>query len=291
MTDKQASDSAAEPQAVGVDTVQVAIDLTQTEAAWAKHEARARALPAAEVSAARLDVTFAAAIAIAGTRNLLAQREAVDAVFRAAPWDVIERVPEVALAAQHADLLQRVAADESAPFADILPRVNALRTLFLDDLSAQVHRGRIPEKLLEDIRAGDNSMRDKANDLNDLASSYRTHWESLVGKTTIEVDEIAEASELATTILARIGSQVVAAAPKEGELTPNQLRRRTFTLLAEDYDVVRQYGAHIFWNLPGGWETYVPSLWSSRGGSAAASPDPASEPAVDPTPATPEDVT
>ncbi len=285
MADHQGSATAAEPHAIGPEPVTVEIDLALTEAAWAKYEDRARALDPSEVSAARLDVTQAAAIAQAGAANLLGQREALDAAFRTVPWEVIERVPEVALAAQHADLLHRVAVDETAPFADILARVNTLRGLLLDDLSAQVHRGRMPEKLLADIRAGDNSMRDKANDLNDLAVAYRTAWETLSGRTTVEVDEIEEASTLATTILARIGSGHVASAAKEGELSTGALRRRAFTLLAEDYDIVRQHGAFLFWNMPGGWEQYVPSLWSGRGttgGAApAAEPVPAPEPAED----------
>jgi hypothetical protein len=151
------------PRPAAADSVTVDIDLTATEAAWKRHEARARALAPKEVNAARVDVTVAAAIALAGARNVLAHREALAATFRDPPLAVLDRVPEVCLAAQHADLLQRAAEDPAAPFVDLLPRMTELRGLLLDDLTAQVRRKRCPPRVLEDIRAGDNSVRDKAN--------------------------------------------------------------------------------------------------------------------------------
>ncbi len=180
------------------DTVTVDIDLTATEAAWRKHEARARALPAKEVNAARLDVTVAASIALVGARSVIERRDELAAAFRDPPLAVIERMPEVCLAAQHADLLHRAALDPAAPFIDLLPRLNELRGYLLDDLAAQVRRKRCPAKVLDDVRAGDNTVRDKANDLNDLAAWYRANWSKVSGKTTVEAEEIAEAGKLAT---------------------------------------------------------------------------------------------
>lgn len=244
--------------------VTVSIDLTATEAAWKKHEARARELAPKAVNAARVDVTVAAAIALAGARNVLAHREALTAAFRDPPLAVLERLPEVCLAAQHADLLQRAAEDPAAPFVDILPRMTELRGLLLDDLTAQVRRKRCPAKVLDDVRAGDNSVRDKANDLNDLAAWYRAHWAEVAGKTTVESGEVAEAGALAAEALARLGAVMTARTPKAGELSPAELRRRAFTLLLEDYEVVRRHGAFLFYDADGGWERYVPSLWSGK---------------------------
>jgi hypothetical protein len=265
------------------DTVTVDIDLTATEAAWRKHEARARAIPAKEVNAARLDVTVAASIALVGARNVIERRDELAAAFRDPPLAVIERMPEVCLAAQHADLLHRAALDPAAPFIDLLPRLNELRGYLLDDLAAQVRRKRCPAKVLDDVRAGDNTVRDKANDLNDLAAWYRANWSKVSGKTTVEAEEIAEAGKLATQALARLGAVVAARTPKPGELSSAELRRRGFTLLLQDYEVVRRYGAFLFWSLEGGWERYVPSLWTARttgGGKKdeAPAPTPDAEP-------------
>lgn len=258
------------------------IDLTRTEAAWAKFAPRARALPSHEVRDARLDVTLAVAIARGGARNVLAQRARLEEEFQRAPFEVFERVEEVGLAALHADLLHRAASDTVAPFADLLPRVNELRGALLDDLAAQVRRKRAPARLLEDIRAGDNSVRDKANDLNDLAQWYRANWSALAGKTTVEATEVPEASELAAKVLARLGAVMAAQAPKEGEASTSELRRRAFTLLARDYDVLRRYGAFLFFDLPAGWEAYVPSLWSGRASEGPAKGEP-----LPPTPLSP----
>lgn len=275
------------PASVATEPVKVDIDLTATEAAWRKHEPRARALRPFEVAPARVDVTQAAAIAMVGARNVLDQRERLVAEFKAPPLDVFERVAEVALAAQHADLVHRAAQDEDAPFADILPRMIELRGCLLDDLAAQVRRRRAPAKLLADVRAGDNSVRDKANDLNDLASFYRANWDKVSKKTTVEAEEIGEAGDLAAKALARMGAVAVARTPKPGELSTADLRRRGFTLLAQDYELVRRYAAFLFWDLPGAWEQYAPSLYTARaaGGSAKTATDPAPAPAPAPQPA------
>lgn len=250
-------------------TISLKIDLTATEAAWKKHEARARSLPAKSVNAARVDVTLAAAIALAGVRNLATRREAIAEAFRDPPWAVFDRLPEVCLAAQHADLLHRASEDSSARFNDLIPRMNHLRGLLLDDLAVQVRRGRCAPRVLEDIRAGDNSVRDKANDLNDAAGWYRSHWSEVVGKTSVEADELKEASEIAAEALARLGAAAATPSPTPGEFTSSELRRRAFTLLLSDYEVVRRYGAFVFYDAEGGWERYVPSVWTARRASEA----------------------
>ena len=86
--------SKSAPRSAAADTVTVSIDLTATEAAWKKQEARARALAPKAVNAARVDVTVAAAIALAGVRNVLMHREALAAAFRDPPLAVLERLPE-----------------------------------------------------------------------------------------------------------------------------------------------------------------------------------------------------
>jgi hypothetical protein len=251
-------------RAAAADTVTVSIDLTATEAAWKKQDPRARALDPKAVNPARVDVTLAAAIALAGVRNVLVHRDALTAAFRDPPLAVLDRLPEVCLAAQHADLLHRAAEDPAAPFVDILPRMTELRGLLLDDLAVQARRKRCPQKTVDDIRAGDNSVRDKANDLNDLAAWYRAHWAEVAGKTAVEADEVKEAGQLAAEALARLGAVVAARTPKAGEMSPAELRRRAFTLLLEDYEVVRRHGAFLFSDAEGGWERYVPSLWSGK---------------------------
>lgn len=254
-------------------------DLTRTEAAWAKHEGEIRAMAPEGVRDARLDVTVAAAIAIAGVRNVLGQREALEAHFRDPPIEALERVEALALAAQHADLLHRVAVDPLARYADLLPRANELRGLLLHDLGMQVRRKRAEASVEEAIRAGDNSVRDKANDLNDLAHWYRKNWSTVSGKTTVEEGEITEAGALAVTLLARLGTAIAAPTPTEGELSSTELRRRAFTLLEDAYALVQRYGGFLFFDLPDGPEAYVPSLWSGRASGGAAKPESLPEPA------------
>lgn len=256
-----------------VQTVDIpAPDLTATEAAWKEWEAEIRALPAKGLSTARLDLTLASAIARAGTENVLALRARLEAELVDPDLAALESIEGITLAVLHADLRYRTMTDAVAPYADLLPRVNALRGMLLDDLSAQVRRGRAPEQLVADVRAGDNSVRDKANDLNDLAQWYRDNWSKVAGKTSVEPEELAEAASLAVQLLARLGAVVAGNSPRPGELSPAELRRRAFTLLEDRYRQVRRYGAWLFFDEPEGWEAYVPSLWTGRGGSSEKSP-------------------
>jgi hypothetical protein len=241
----------------------VEVDLAATEAAWTKHEHRFRALSRAEVGPASLDVTQAASVAIAATKNLLARRDELKTLYCDPPIARFEGVIELALAVQHADLLHRVSQDKTALFADIFPRMTELRGLLLDDLDIQVKRKQCSAKFVADLRLGDRDAADFANDLNDAAAWYAARLGDLP-RTTISPDEVSEARSLAATALARLAVQHVADARKTDALSTSELRARGFTVLAREYDVVRQYGAPIFWSAPDGWEQYLPSLWVGR---------------------------
>lgn len=247
-------------EALSAHPLQVEVELAVTEAAWLRHEARIAAQDPGEPFGDGLDLTVAAAVAIAGAQNLLARRDELTAAFRDAPIALIEGVEDLAHAAQHAEIMRRAALDTGANFADVLPRVNELRAALLLDLAAQVRRGRAPERLLEDVRAGDNSLRDKANDLNDMAAWYGAHWPEVEGKTTVERAEVDEAAALATRVLARLGTML----PDEGALGSEALCHKAFAALRADYDVVRRYGCFVFWLEPEGWNAYVPALWTGR---------------------------
>lgn len=254
--------SSAKP--VSGSPLRVELELAVTEAAFERVEARLLAMSPAEVRDARIDLTVAAEVAIAGAKNLLARRELVESMFRDAPIARVEGIEELAHAAQHAELMHRAAQDIGANFADVLPRVNELRAGLLLDLAAQVRRKRAPERLLEDVRGGDNSLRDKANDLNDMAGWYREHWSEVEGRSTVERGEVDEASELATRVLARLGALMSAQRASEGALGTEEMRRRAFTALWQDYEEVRRYGCFVFWSEPEGWNAYIPSLWAGR---------------------------
>ena len=261
----------------------VVVDLAATEPAWKAHEGRFRALARSAVKPAGLNLTQAASIAIAAVNNLLARRAELVALYREPPFARLETVISIALAAQHADLLARVASDRTSLFADIYPRMTELRGLFLDDLDIQVKRGRCTAKFVSDIRKGDRDAADFANDLNDVASWYETRLAALP-KTTIEAAEVAEARALAAKALARLALTIVPDATKEGAISPAEMRARAFTVLEAEYDPLRPFGAPIFWSSPDGWEAYLPSLWVGRGteGGSAAPDEPAPSPA-DPT--------
>ena len=276
--------AAPKPAARKIDPADLAVTLdpTVTEAAYQKHKAAAIALKPAEVATLNVLATTAVAIATAGAANVLLHRAEVAAAVRDVPWAVIERVAEVALATQHADMLARLQEDEASAFGDLLPRVNELRGILLDDLDLLARRKLVPMKVVTDLRKGDNTMRDKANDLHDCADYYTAHWTALSQRSSVSSDEVAAAGELATKILARLGAMHVASVPKAGEPTAAEMRRRMFTLLERDYDVARQHGAFVFWAQPDGWEAYVPSLWSGRRRSAGATEAPVKEPSVGP---------
>jgi hypothetical protein len=253
-----------EAHSLHAEPLTIELELPVTEAAFARVSPRLLAMDPATVRDARLDLTVAAAVALAGAENVLSRRAALAQSFRDVPWSVLEGIEDLAHAAQHADLLHRAAQDTTVNFADILPRANELRGMLLLDLAAQVRRKRAPERLVEDVRAGDNSVRDKANDLNEMAGWYRAHWSEVEGRTSVESAEVDEAAALATRMLARLGSLAAAQRPGEGTLGSEELRRRAFTALLGDYDTVRRFGAFLFWSEPEGWDAFVPSIGTSR---------------------------
>ncbi len=253
-----------EAHSLHAEPLTIELELPVTEAAFARVSPRLLAMDPAVVRDARLDLTVAAAVALAGAQNVLSRREALAQTFRDVPWALLEGIEDLAHAAQHADLLHRAAQATTVNFADILPRANELRGMLLLDLAAQVRRKRAPERLVEAVRAGDSSVRDKANDLNDMAGWYREHWSEVEGRTSVESAEVDEAAALATRMLARLGSLAAAQRPGEGTLGSEELRRRAFTALLSDYDAVRRLGAYLFWSEPEGWDAFVPSIGASR---------------------------
>lgn len=263
------------------------IDVTATELAWKVVEPRLRALPRGDVGAASLDVTQAASVAIAATKNVVSRQAQLETLFHAPPLARFEGVIQLALAAQHGDLLHRVSQDKTALFADIYPRMTELRGLLLDDLDIQVKRQKCTARFVADLRLGDRDAADFANDLNDAAAWYVPHLgEGL--RTTISAEDVAEARALAATALARLATQLVVDAAKADALSTSELRARAFTLLVREYDLVRQYGAFLFWSAPEGWEAYVPSLWVGRneGTVVKAPPTPPPPAPVGPKPPT-----
>jgi hypothetical protein len=277
------------PKKIDPATVALNLDPTQTSAAYTRHKARALALTPGTLANATVNVPTAVAIATVGARNLVLNRDAVDAGAKSVPWDVIERVADVGLAAQHADMLQRIEGDEAAAFADLIVETDRLRSLLLADLDMLVRRGLVEEQVPAEIRKGDLNMLGKANDLRDATHYYTAHWKDVSARTSVIPEELTAADELATKILARLGAMHVAQTPKPGERPTSEMRRRMFTLLAQDYDVVQQYAAFAFWKLPAGWEAYAPSLWSGRRRSAVAAEtgQPVTEPVTEPTKKTP----
>lgn len=261
------------------------IDTTATEAAWKAREAQFMGVSAADVNPATLDVTRAASIAIAAAKNVLSRTEHLTATYKNFPLERIRGVIEIALAVQHGDLLHRVALDKTSLFADIFPRMIELRGLILDDLEIQVKRGKCPAKFVSDLRLGDRDAADYANDLNDGASWYATKLAEGL-RSTITVEEVAEARRLAATALGRIASDIVADATGAKAKSTSERRARAFTVLLREYEQVRLYGSNAFWFEPGGWEQFVPSLWSGRSdGPVAVKAPPA--PPTPPTPPTP----
>jgi hypothetical protein len=135
-----------EAHSLHAEPLTIELELPVTEAAFARVSPRLLAMDPATVRDARLDLTVAAAVALAGAENVLSRRAALAQSFRDVPWSVLEGIEDLAHAAQHADLLHRAAQDTTVNFADILPRANELRGMLLLDLAAQVRRKRAPER-------------------------------------------------------------------------------------------------------------------------------------------------
>ncbi len=253
------------------------IDITATGDAWKVHLPEFLAIARSEVIPASLDVTRAASIAIAATKNVLSRSEYLHSEFKNFPETRIRRVLSIALAVQHGDLLHRVSQDKTSLFADIFPRMTELRGIFVSEMETQVRRGKCPQKTLDDVRAGDRDAADFANDLNDVAAWFEVEIARGL-RTTVTDEEIAEARKLAATALARIGSDLVANAKKANEVSTSERRARAFTALAREYDLVQKYGSNAFWSEPGGWEQYVPSLWTGRNDGPIAPKTPPTPP-------------
>lgn len=129
----------------------------------------------------------------------------------------------------------------------------------------QVKRKRLPQSVLDAVEPG-QGIEDRANDLAVLSHAFRSRWTVLADKVDVTVAELDRADELSALLLARLAARAVPA--RNGELGPQDLRARAYTLLVRAYDECRRGAAAIWWYELGGWEQYVPPLRTgqSRGG-------------------------
>ena len=238
-----------------------------------------------DLAASNVNVTRAVTIALGAYANLEAARDEIVGTLTNFRVSALDDLTSLAYAAWHADLLWRISTDVTLSCADLMPEVEELRDLLLEQARVQVRRKRIEQSLIDTVEPG-TGIEDRANDLTALAHAFRARWSEFQGKVDITLAELDRADELAAKLLGRLAARAVPVR-KEGELSPAEVRARAWTLLVNAYEECRRGAAALWWYEEGGWEQYVPSLrlGQSRGPNRGAVEEGEPKPPTPPTPA------
>jgi hypothetical protein len=176
--------------------------------------------------------------------------------------------------------------------AEILPdlarQAVALRKQILFDTTALAKRGLIDGRRLTELK-GPVGYNNLAFDLMALASLLRGSWNSILGKTPLQIEEVSQAASMATQLLDAVAQRDQA---PESVTEATEIRHQAFTLFVGAYNQARRAIGYLRWD-EGDVDEIAPSLYAHRRGSkrkkgnnASPTPDPSATPAQVPIDAT-----
>ena len=247
--------------------------------AFARTASARAALRSDELLRIQIDLPSAAGIALSALPRLGSLRSRMSEELSPEFVARLDQLEDLALATVQAHVQHR-----TTPTTEnlhlVLEEAQDLRELFLLDASAQAHRGRLSQELVDSFRGG-TGYRDVAVGLMGLTQLFRTSWEELQGRVGITTEELGRADELASSMLSTVGARVQAGARVQGEAPQAEVggeRQRAFTLFAKAYDQVRRAVHFLRWEEDDA-DTFAPSIYSTRArrGSRKSEPPPAQQ--------------
>lgn len=155
---------------------------------------------------------------------------------------------------------------------DQLDKGYPLRRLLLDTANLLVRQGLLPDAEVAPIRPG-SGKRDAANDLVRLAALFKKHWEALLGKHAIKLEQVNEAARIGSrlqTLLKGEGNKAAKLLP-EPTLANIDLCNRFWTLLKKRHELLWKCGAWVFGPSV---DEHVPPLLSRQRAPRKPEPEP-----------------
>jgi hypothetical protein len=157
------------------------------------------------------------------------------------PRDVIEKLPEWALALGNADARHAAATAPPALLGTYVEEGSKLRGALISQAESFARFGLLDPAQVSSLNSG-QSHRSIGRDLQTAAHVYRRNWSRLEGKSPVTRGQLARAMFLGEQIVALVAfkDQV----PSETG-TPAETRRRLFTLVESAWDEIRSGVAYI----------------------------------------------
>jgi len=227
-----------------------------------------QAIPLEQLLVINVDIPTAVTTVLGALRTL-----------RAMSADIQKVVPEVDLAAinqletyayalswAHGRVLSE--GEGTNALLALVTEGTALRETLMSDVNALAKRGLIDGSRLQETQ-GPVGYRNLSTDLTILSNILRDNWQTIQGKSAVELEEIDRALRLSEAILLAVGERNQDDVALEA---PGAQRVRAYTLLATAYDRVRQAVHFLRWS-KGDGNHFAPSLHGNRTRKGDDQPD------------------
>jgi hypothetical protein len=224
-----------------------------------------------ELVAINVDIPRAVSVAIGAIPRLAQLRGDATKLH---DFDVanIDRLGTYALAAWYAHLLA-LPETMASTLTQLLERARPLREDMLLAAELLAHKGYFDNKAVEAIRAGQGNL-DTANDLVALAGLFSAVWPQVEHRSTVEWDDVEQASLVGPQILIALGERNQSVDTRRGSADLVERRARAYSLFWKAYDQCRRAASYLRWN-HGDADEFAPSLHVGRSGRK---PGPGKEP-------------
>ncbi|NLY93376.1 MAG: hypothetical protein GXY23_05040 [Myxococcales bacterium] len=214
----------------------------RAEAAQAFERVQPEILALAPERVRRITADFVASVGVVlrAIPRLVSHREGIAETLPKHPIDALDRLKDYAFAAYYAHLLTLPQARPASEKEALVEEGKPLRHALLVAAEALADRGLVSSALVQQIRKGAGHV-DLAGDLIALSALFAEAWGEIHDKTAIDVREVERAGELGTALLEELHREP----PAPEGLSPQEIRARAYTLLANAYDECRRAIAYL----------------------------------------------
>lgn len=224
------------------------------------HLAKAQALPKTSVLTQRVDPDLAIVNIDTGMHVVQEHVLEIPLHFPKVDLNLLQALPEIALATKYAALRAEQVAPAESQIADKLKQANELRTKLLSVAKGLAENGQIPMVEVQAIMVG-KGVRDRAEDCVALAALYRNHAVAIAGKHPITQELIDQSATVGSWLLTHLRPPDAPNPPSAGPSVEVDIRNRFITLLVEGHHKLQTIA---FYFHRSDWEERAPALGSRR---------------------------
>lgn len=265
-TDESTAERRVEELLSGAD----AMDPRQFHLAFARLEAKIRAVPKEELVHINLDVPSVIAQILGVVPRLEPFREALSKL-----WDFdfekFDKLEDYALALGHACTVYRVADEGPKDAPALAAKLAETRDDFYAAAYSLARHEYIDMKRLKRLYDGGRGYRSIAFDVLGLVELFLEGWDKITGNTPLRMADLTSARLDARRLMGAIGIDV------NGTSDEALIRAQAFTLAVRAYDEVRRGMTYLRWR-HGDTDSIIPSLYAGRGGRKASTTEADPEP-------------